>query len=459
MCAVEPRAAAGERQQREWKPLHEPTRASAHAEDTTHESAIRRLLRVAMVDVSPLRRHRDFRLLYAGQLVSFFGNMLTSVAVPYQAYALTHSSLVVGLFGVVQLVPLLLLAFVGGALADAVDRRRMVQVTELSLAGISAILMLNALLPHPQLWILYIIAGLAAALDAVQRPSLSALLPRLVEHDELASAGALESLRTTFGMILAPAVAGLLIASVGLPSTYGIDVVTFVVSLLALRLMHAVPPPPDAERPSLRRVVEGLRYARSRPELLGTYAVDMVAMFFGMPNALFPALAVQYVRAGARMASATALGLLYAAPAVGALLAEVTSGWTRHVHRHGLAVIVAAAAWGFAIVGVGLAPSLVLAFVFLAAAGAADALSGLYRSVIWNQTIPDSMRGRLAGIELISYSSGPLLGDVESGVVATVFTPAVSILSGGVLCVIGVGLLALALPQFRRYDNRVRKKA
>jgi MFS family permease len=429
-------------------------RASQAGGKAAGASSLRRLLRLVALDLGPLRRHRDFRLLFGGQLVSFFGNMITAVALPYQAFALTHSSLAVGLFGVVQLVPLLLLAFVGGALADAVDRRRMVQLTELSLAGLSGVLLVNALLPHPQLWVLYVVAGLAAGLDALQRPSLDALLPRLVTHDELTAAGALSSLRSTFGMIVGPAVAGLLITGVGLPSTYGIDVVTFVVSLLALRLMRAVPLPPDAERASLRRIVEGLRYARSRPELLGTYLVDMIAMFFGMPNAIFPALAVQYVRAGARVATATALGLLYTAPAIGAFLASATSRWTHRVHRHGLAVILAAGAWGLAITGVGLAPSLPLALVCLAAAGAADMVSGLFRSVIWNKTIPDTLRGRLASIELISYSSGPLLGDVESGAVAAVYSPRISVLSGGLLCVAGVGMAALALPRFRGYDDR-----
>jgi len=417
----------------------------------------RRLLRLAVLDTSPLRRHRDYRLLFTGQIVSSFGNMITAVALPYQAFTMTHSPLAVGLFGVVQLLPLLVLAFVGGALADAFDRRRLVQLTELSLAGLSGVLLVNALLPRPQLWLLYVVAALAAGLDALQRPSLDALLPRLVTPDELAAAGALNSLRWTFGSILGPAAAGLLIASVGLPSTYGVDVVTFIISLLALRLMRAVPPPPDAERPSLRRVAEGLRYARSRPELLGTYLVDMVAMFFGMPTALFPSLAVLYTRHTATIPTATALGLLYAAPAVGAFLASATSGWTGRVHRHGLAVLLAAGGWGVAIVCLGLAPSLPLALVFLALAGGADMVSGLFRSVIWNKTIPDALRGRLASIELISYSSGPLLGDVESGAIATIFTPRFSVLSGGVLCVVGVGLMALALPQFRRYDDRLRE--
>jgi hypothetical protein len=180
----------------------------------------------------------------------------------------------------------------------------------------------------------------------------------------------------------------------------------------------------------------------------------MVAIFFGMPNALFPALAVQYGHGGGQAAVARALGLLFAAPAVGAFLASATSGWAQHVHRHGLAVILAAGSWGLAITGLGLATDLRLAFVFLALAGGADMISGLFRGVIWNQTIPDALRGRLASIEMLSYLSGPLLGDFESGVVATAFTPRLSILSGGVVCVLGVGAVALALPRFRRYDNR-----
>ncbi len=415
---------------------------------------LRRMLRMAAVDLTPLRRHRDFRLLYTSQMVSFFGNMITGVAIPYQAYAITRSPLAVGLFGVVQLVPLLALAFLGGALADALDRRRLVRLTELALALLSATLLANALLPHPQLWLLYVVAALAAGLDALQRPSLEAMLPRLVEREELTAAGALEELRGTLGMVLGPAAAGLLIATIGLPSTYGVDVATFVLSLLALRLMRAVPPPADADRPSVRRVLEGLRYARSRPELMGTYLVDIVAMFFGMPSALYPALAVQFAREDGRIVAATALGFLWAAPAAGAFLASLTSGWSRRVHRHGLAVILAAAAWGVAIAAVGLAPSLPLTLVFLSLAGAADTISGLFRGVIWNTTIPDALRGRLASIELVSYSSGPLLGDVEAGAVASALTPRISIFSGGVLCVVGVGLLALALPQFRRYDAR-----
>jgi MFS family permease len=401
-----------------------------------------------LVDTAPLRQHREFRLLWLGQAVTFLGSMITYVAVPYQVYALTHSSALVGLLGLVEFVALLTTAFLGGALADAFDRRRMVRVTEALLLTASAALLGNALLTHPSVPALFVITGVLTAFDCLQRPSLDALLPRLVPKEQLVSAAALNSVRTTVGMIAGPALGGVLISVIGLPATYGFDVVTFAISLMALAMMKAVPPPPEAERPSLRGVLEGLRYARSRPELIGTYLVDINATFFGMPNALFPALAVPF-------GGASVLGLLYSAPAVGALVASATSGWTLRVSRHGLAVLWAAGLWGLAIVGFGLADWLWLALLFLALAGAADMISGVFRSTIWNTTIPDHLRGRLAGIELVGYGTGPTLGNVEAGGVAALTTPRWSVGFGGVMCVIGTMALAAALPAFRRYDARL----
>jgi len=403
---------------------------------------------LATVDVTPLRRHRDFRLLFVGRLVSFFGSMITSVAVPFQVYQLSHSVLLVGALGLAELATLLAFAFLGGALADARDRRNMVLGSEAALMVCSLALAANALLPHPFLWLIFVVAALWGALDALQRPSLDAMLPRLVERQELAAAAALGNIRGTLGMIAGPALGGVLVAVAGLPVTYGVDVATFVIGLGCLYLMRAVPPPVDAERPSLRRVVEGIRYAGSRPELIGTYVVDIVAMFFGMPMALFPAIAQG-------LGGPKVLGLLYAAPAVGAFLFSLTSGWTARVHRHGMGVIAAATIWGLAIIGFGLIPGLIAALVFLALAGAADAMSGVFRQLIWNLTIPDSLRGRLASIELLSYSVGPSLGNFEAGGVASLFSIRVSIVSGGVLCVVGCVLCAIALPAFRRYDERV----
>ncbi|HTX69631.1 MAG TPA: MFS transporter [Thermoleophilia bacterium] len=421
--------------------------AEAPAPEATRARWPRRLLRHLVVDIGPLRRHRDFRLLWFAQAVSLFGSMVTYVAIPYQAYQITHSSLVVGLLSAVEFVPILVVPLVGGALADAVDRRRLVLIAELLLATNSVILLVNASVGEPRLWVLFLVAGLMASFDGLQRPPLDALLPRLVERDELTAAGAIQSMRWTAGAIAGPALGGVLIASLGLGAAYAFDIATFAVSLVLLSLMHAVPPPEDAERPSLKGIVEGLRYAVSRQELLGTYIVDIIAMFFGMPLALFPALAQGF--GGPR-----ALGLLYAAPEVGALLATLTSGWSSRVHRHGVAVCLAAAGWGGGIILLGFAPGLRWALVALVIAGFADMISGIFRMVIWNQTIPDRLRGRLAGIEQISYSTGPTLGNVEAGVVASLAGVRASIASGGILCVAGVGVAAVVLKGFWRYDAR-----
>jgi MFS family permease len=412
----------------------------------------RRSWHLATIDVTPLRRHRDFRLLFISRFVSFFGSMVTVVAFPYQVYALTHSVLLVGALGVLEFAAILAFAFLGGALADARDRRSMVLASEAALMGCSLLLAGNAALAHPHVWLLFVVATAWGLLDAIQRPSLDAMLPRLVDRNELAAAAALGSVRSTLGQILGPALGGLLIAAFGLSITYLFDVGTFIVGLVCLGLMRAVPPPLDAERPSLRRVVEGLRYARSRQELIGTYLVDMVAMFFGMPMALFPAIAQGL--GGPRV-----LGLLYAAPALGSFVFSATSGWTNRVTRHGMGVIVAATIWGLAIIGFGLSNVLWLAVLFLALAGAADMMSGVFRSVIWNQTIPDSLRGRLASIEMLSYTSGPALGNFEAGLVASLFSVRVSVVSGGVLCVVGCILCATALPLFRAYDARHHRRA
>jgi MFS family permease len=409
--------------------------------------AVRRLVGLAAIDIGPLRRHRDFRFLFAGQALSFFGSEVTYVALPYQTYQLTGSTLAVGLLSLAEFVPLMVMAFVGGALSDAFDRRRMVQLAELGSSLAILVLLVNALLPHPRVWILFVVAPALAGLYGVLRPSLDALLPRLMTKEELPAASALEGFRGTFGSIAGPAVAGVIIAGAGLPVAYALDAATFGASLVCLWFMRAVPPPPDAPPVSLRSIGEGLRYARSRQELLGTYGVDIIAMFFGMPMALFPAIADGF-------GGAQVLGLLYAAPAVGSLLATVTSGWVSHVHRHGLAIIVAAATWGAAIVGFGLAPSLPLALAGLVVAGGADMVSGIFRMTMWNQTIPDRLRGRLAGIEQVSYTSGPLLGNLEAGVVASLASVRASVVSGGILCVVGVVIAAVALPVFRRYDAR-----
>jgi MFS family permease len=410
-------------------------------------SRLRRVLRAVAVDTGLLRRRRDYRLLVGGQFVSLAGSELTFVAVPFQTFALTRSSLAVGLLGVAEFLPILALALVGGALADAFDRRRLVALAEGGAALVAALLFANALLPDPHLSVLYVGAALMAAFTALRRPPLDALVPQLVERDELKASAAIDFLSSNIGTVAGPALAGVLIAVAGIELTYAIDALTFVVSLLALRAMRTPPPPPDAPAPSWRSVVEGVRFAGSRQELLGTYLVDVNAMFFGMPLALFPALSQSY-------GGASVLGLMYAAPGVGAAVAAVTSGWTRRVHRHGRAVAFAAAGWGAAMVVFGLVHALVLALVCLAIAGAMDSISGLFRHTMWNEIVPTHLRGRLAGIEMLSWSSGPTLGGAEAGAVAALAGVRASVVSGGALCVLGTALLALLLPRFTTYDAR-----
>jgi len=397
------------------------------------------------MNLGPLR-HRDYRLLFAAQFVSLFGTMITYVALPYQMYRLTGSSLSVGLLGLAELVPLLATAFVGGVLADAVDRRRMALATDVGLAAGSAALALLAAYGGSA-WHLYVVAAWMAAVGGLQRPSMESLVPRLVARDELPAAASLAVVRGSVGMIAGPAAGGVLIASAGLPATYLADVATYAVSLVCLWLIKAVPPPEGAERPNLAALREGFRYARSRQELVGTYVVDFVAMVFGMPLALFPALSD-------RLGGAPVLGLLYAAPAGGALVASLSSRWTPRIQRHGLAVMLAASVWGLAIIAFGLCATLWPALACLALAGAADAISGIFRMTMWNQTIPDALRGRLASIEMVSYMSGPLLGHLEAGLVAAAFGVPASVISGGVLCVMGVLGCGLWLPRFVRYDAR-----
>jgi MFS family permease len=291
------------------------------------------------------------------------------------------------------------------------------------------------------------VAALTTTVDGLQRPALDAVVPRLVPPEQIPAASVLNTLRMNVASLAGPALGGLLLASVSLAWVFAIDLATFAFSLACLALVRRVPPPPAAERPSLRTVGAGLRYAARRPELLGTYLVDINAMFFGMAQSLYPFVA-------ARLGGPAVLGLLYAAPSAGSLLATLASRWTGRVHRHGLAVALAAGAWGVATVGFGLSNTLWLALVCLLLAGAADMISGIFRMIIWNQTIPDHLRGRMAGIEMLSYTIGPTLGNARAGAAARVLGVAGSIVWGGVACVAGVVALAAALPKFLRYDGR-----
>jgi MFS family permease len=400
-----------------------------------------------LIDISPLRISRDYRLLFLGQLVSAFGTAMTFVVVPVQVYQLTGSTLLVGLLSASEFVLILLMALVGGAYADFIDKRKMLRLTEVGQTLVTAILVFNARLPRPHVLLLFVCAALHAGLAALQRPSFEAMMQKIIPPDLMSSVGALNSLRWNVTTILGPSLAGIVLARFGASIAYSIDLVTFVASLTAVFLIRAVPPPSQAgERPTLKSVVEGFHYAWRRKEILGTYLIDINAMFFGMPTALFPAIAANF--------GAATVGFFYAAPSVGALIATLTSGWAKKVHRHGLVVAIAAALWGVAIIFFGYAHNLYLALFCLALAGGFDMISGVFRMTIWNQTIPHYLRGRLAGLEMISYTSGPKLGDAEAGIVATLFSVRTSVVSGGILCVVGTAIISALLPQFISYDGR-----
>ena len=407
------------------------------------------LLRRLAIDLGPLRRYPAFRRLFLGQTISTFGSEVAAVAAPFQLYQLTHSTLQVGLLSLCELFPLLTLTIVGGAIADAVDRRRLLLLTEILLAFVALGFALNASLAHPRVWALYVLVTLAMSIFSLGVAGMNSVIPRLVESHELAAANAIENVYGSATNVGGPALGGALIAVLSLKGAYLLDAATFAASLWSVWRLPAPPPAHDAERPSLRTITEGFRFARQRKVLLGMFLVDSNAMVFGMPRALFPALALHRFHGGAGI-----LGLLYAAPYAGALLASLLSGWIGHVRRQGLIVAVAAALWGVAITAFGFASSLWLALLLLAAAGAADNVSAVLRgTILWTVT-PDSLRGRVSGIEFAQVAATPALGNVEAGLLASLTSLRFSIVSSGLACVAGTVLIGLAVPAFIRYDAR-----
>jgi len=403
-------------------------------------------------DLAPWRSSRDFRLMWLAGVVTVFGSFLTYVAVPVQIKELTGSTLAVGAIGLVELVPLIVFGLYGGALADSVDRRKLIVYTEVALGLLSLLLLANTLVPHPAVWPLYVVAALTSALTGLQRPALDAIVPRVVPHEQLSAAAALNAVRWQVGAIAGPSLAGVLIAFAGLEWAYALDAVSFAISVgLGLGLRPS-PAAHDAAKPSLRSIWEGGRYAWSRKELLGTYAIDLAAMFFAFPTAVFPFLADD-------LKAPWSLGLMYAAGTVGSLAVSLTSGWSSRVHRHGRMIVCAALAWGAAMAVAGWMDNVWLVLFFLAVAGGCDMISGIFRSTIWNQTIPDELRGRLAGIELLSFSVGPTLGQVRAGGMAALTGVRVSVWSGGLACIAAVGLLAGGLPKLMSYDARTDEHA
>ena len=397
------------------------------------------------LDLTPLKKYPDFRNLWAAGLVSYLGSMITYVAIPFQIKELTNSYLAVGIVGAIELVPLIVFGLYGGVLADSVNRKIMVWATEAAALILVALLLANSMLWEPKVWVIYIAAGLFAVVDGLQRPSADAMLPRLVGHQDLPAATALMSLRWQLGLIVGPTVGGIIFATFSISAGFAVDMATYVVALVFLARVRSMPSSKEAKKPSLAALFEGVKYAFSRQDLIGTYIIDLAAMTLAMPMALYPFWADQ-------LNAPWALGMFYSAITVGSVLVTVTSGWTTRYRFHGRAVILAAIGWGLAIAVAGLSTSLILVLLFLTIAGAFDMVSALFRANIWNQTIPDHFRGRLAGIELLSYSVGPLAGQLRAATIASATTLSFSVTSGGVLCAIVVAFLALFFPKMWKYD-------
>ncbi len=372
--------------------------------------------------------------------------MITYVAAPYQIKELTGSYIAVGLIGIFQIIPLIIFGLYGGSIADRYDRKKVVIWCEIGFLILVSALMLNSISANPSIWLIYLVGMIMAALDGIQRPSLTAMMPRLVKREQLPAAGALDSITHNAGYLVGTSVGGLLVVSVGLSWSYLIDLITYVISGVFLLLLPGIKPLTALSNQHMTSILEGASYAWNRKDLLGTYLIDTAAMVFAFPNALFPFLADQ-------LNSPQALGLLYSSSAIGAIIATSTSGWIKHVRRHGMAVVYAAALWGIGIVIVGLTNSLAIALLGLIIAGAADTISGLFRSLIWNTSVPDELRGRLAGIELLSYSIGPQLGQLRASFSANFFGLQRALISGGLLCTISVLALAQALPDLRKYRD------
>jgi MFS family permease len=412
--------------------------------------ASRWLAKHVLLDITPLRRSRDYRALISGLGVSVLGNQLTTVAVPFQVYAITRSSLMVGLVSLTQLFPLIFGSLLGGSLVDAVDRRKLLLLVEGVCACCSAGLALNSDF-GPALWPLFVLPAITASQSGIDSSARNAMLPGLVGMELLPASNAIFQSLFQTGAIVGPAAAGLLLAGAGVHVIYWIDVASYLVAMTAVLSMSPQPPvaagtPGSATtRPGWRSTLEGLRFVRRSQPVLGAYVIDVNAMVFGMPRALFPALAATVFGGGA-----TTVGLLYAAPGAGALLGALTTGWVGRVRRQGLAVICAVVVWGAAIAGFGVAHWLPLALVLLAVAGWADVLSAVFRNTIIQFAGPDGMRGRLMGVQMAVVAGGPRLGDLEAGAVATAFGDTASVVSGGLACIVGAFAVARALPGFTK---------
>jgi hypothetical protein len=410
-------------------------------------------LRGLLLDIGPLRQYRDFRVVFIGGLINNIGRQVTVIALPYQLYVETRSPLAIGLLALVQLVPLLAFSLWGGAIADSFDQRRLLLLTQTGLLLTSVALALIAIADPSPIWLIYVVAFTAAAISAIDQPARSAATYRLVPREDLPRAIALGQAGWQLPSVLGPALGGFLIAALGLPMAYAVDAATFLVSLATVAMIAPLPALRAGRRPGLEAVLEGIRFVRRVPTILATFVIDLDAMIFGLPVALFPILALDVFRVGPE-----GLGLMTAAPAAGALVGALLSGWCAAVRFQGRAVMAAVIAWGLAITAFGVATYLsgtlgfVLGLLFLAIAGGADAISAVFRSTILQVSVPDRLRGRLSSIHLAVVTGGPRLGDMRASGFAALAGAPFSVVSGGLLCIVGVAATAWLFPKLATYD-------
>jgi MFS family permease len=401
-----------------------------------------------IVDLTPLRESPRFRILYVGQLLAHFGRQITIVAVPYQVFLLTGSTLAVGALGIAQFIPLMAMSLLGGAVADAFDRRKLLVAGHVLLAVTAIGLMLNASATEPALWPLYALSALNAALSAVTTPARMAAIPALLRRELLPSGFALNSTMHEVAAAIGPALAGLLIARYSLPFTYAAEAVAFAAAAFTLLRIGPLRPEGGGRAVTVSSIAEGLRYLRSQPLLQSGFLIDLNAMIFGMPHALFPALGT-----GVFGGDASTVGLLYAAPGIGALIAALTSGWVGSVSRRGRVVVIAVVVWGIAITVFGFVGQLPVALALLAMAGGADVVSAVFRNTILQLVVPDALRGRLSAVHTAVVGGGPRLGDLEAGAVAALTSVRFSVVSGGIACIIGALAIARFMPQLWAYRD------
>lgn len=394
------------------------------------------------INISPLKKSKDYRRLFIGQSISWIGNMISYVVVPFQMYDLTKSNLMVGSISLVQLFSVILFGIVGGAYADRLNRRNVMLVSEAFMIAVLCLMVFNSYLAHPSIVLIFICTAIIQALTGFHRPAMTALIQRLVDVSDYKAVGSLRTLMYSVSAIVGPAIGGLLIANIGFAGAYIANILTFFVSLWYLSLVTSVPiDSPNQKTRVLSDIQVGLKFVVKKPEIMGSYIVDLVAMIFAFPVALFPAMSQAW--GGARAA-----GFLYSGMAIGSLFISILSGWTEKIHSNGRAVVISASFWAFFIIWLGLTKSLYFSCLLLVFAGAADAVSAIFRQAIWNNAIPNQMRGRLSGIEMISYMAGPLLGNARAGYVASIFSVNISLTSGGIICLLCLIVTAFLLPRF-----------